>query len=100
MRNEKLQRTLNQSFCQICQKTVELKTLDESGEILKANLNEIKFLAEHHHLHRLNNSLGVLRICAESLYDLLFSRPTMEFDSDIFKTNPSSSNIYAGSLGD
>lgn len=94
MRDENLYRTLNMAFCQICRKTVELKTLEDAAEILKANYNEIKFLAENHQLHRLNNSRGVLKICAESLFDVLERRPTQPFNEDIFKTNPSGAEIF------
>jgi hypothetical protein len=96
MKKENPYRTLNLAFCQICRKTVELKTLEQAAETLKANYNEIKFLAENHQLHRLNNSRGKLKFCAESLFDVLERRPTQSFDEDIFKTNPSGSEIFIG----
>lgn len=98
MKNENLYRTVNMAFCQVCRKTVELKTLDEAAETLKANFNEIKFLVENFHLHRLNNSRGILKICAESLFSVLERRPTQPFDEDIFKTNPSGAKIFIGDL--
>jgi hypothetical protein len=98
MQSNNLKRTLNHAYCQICQKTVELNTLEQAAELLKADYNEIKFLAENFQIHRLNNSRGALRICAESLYKLLESRPTQPLDEETFKTNPSGSNIFIGDI--
>jgi hypothetical protein len=99
MKKENIYRTLNIAFCQICRKTVELKNLEQTAEILKANYNEIKFLTENRQLHRLNNSRGILKICSESLFEVLERRPTQPFDEDIFKTNPSGSDILISDFG-
>lgn len=99
MKYTNLHRTLNMAFCQICRQTVELRSLEEATETLKASFNEIKYLAENHHLHRLNNSRGKLMICAESLFEVLERRPTQSLDEDIFKTNPSGSDIFIGEPG-
>jgi hypothetical protein len=99
MKKENIYRTLNIAFCRICRKTVEMKNLEQTAEILKASYNEIKFLAENRQLHRLNNSHGILKICAESLFDVLERRPTQPFDEDIFKTNPSGSDILISDFG-
>lgn len=91
MKKENIYRTISVTFCGHCRKTVELKTLEQAAEILKANYNEIKILSENHQLHRLKSSSGILQICAESLFYVLERRPTQTFDEDIFKTNPSGS---------
>jgi hypothetical protein len=87
------ERTESQAFCLICNKQVGLLTFEHSAEILKTDLNEILEFAESGQIHRLHNALGKVEICAESLFDVLETRPTERLNPDIFKTNPSSSNI-------
>ena len=87
-------RTINRAFCLLCEKEVELKNFDEAAEILKADFGEILALAETGQVHRLHNARGRVAVCAESLFDLLEKRPTLRFTIDVFKTNPSSSNIF------
>ena len=96
MKKENPYRTIDVAFCQICRKTVELKSLEQAAETLKASFNEIKFLAENLQLHRLNNSRGKLKVCAVSLFEVLERRPTQSLDEDIFKTNPSGAEIFIG----
>lgn len=98
MNNSNFQRTLNHAFCQLCQKVVELKNIDQAADVLKAGFNEIKYLIENFQLHRINNSQGKVRICAESLFEVLERRPTQRLSEDLFKTNPSGSNIFIGDI--
>ena len=91
-------RTENRAFCLICEKGVELKTFEQTAEILKTNFREILDLAEAGQIHRLHNSHGRVVVCDESLSEILEKRPTQRFNLDFFKTNPSSSNIFMGEI--
>ncbi|HSK72222.1 MAG TPA: hypothetical protein VK892_11035 [Pyrinomonadaceae bacterium] len=87
-------RTINRAFCLLCEKEVELKNFEETAGILKTDFGEVLALAETGQIHRLHNARGRVAICAESLFDLLEKRPTLRFTIDVFKTTPSSSNIF------
>lgn len=86
-------RTINHAFCIKCGRQVGLLTFKRAGKILKTGINELYELAEAGQIHRLHNVHGRVEICAESLFDVLETRPTERLNPDIFKTNPSSSNI-------
>lgn len=98
MRKENLKRTLNRAFCRACEKHVELKSFAQAADLLRTNINEINMLAENFQLHRLHNAKGTLNICSASLNDVLEKRPTQRFEADLFKTNPSFSNIFIGEI--
>lgn len=91
---EAFKRTENQAFCVKCGRQVGLLSFERAGDILKTGLDEILELAEAGQIHRLHNALGNVAVCAESLFEVLETRPTERFNSDIFKTNPSNSKIF------
>lgn len=91
-------RTESEAFCMICEKEVGLKTFEQAAKTLKTDFGEILDLAEAKKIHRLHNSRGTVAICSESLNEVLESRPTLQFNLDFFKTNPSGSNIFAGEI--
>ncbi|HSK71819.1 MAG TPA: hypothetical protein VK892_09005 [Pyrinomonadaceae bacterium] len=91
-------RSESAAYCLVCEKEVELKTFEQAAETLKTDFGEILALAEAKKIHRLHNSRGAVVICGESLFEVLESRPTLQFNLDFFKTNPSSSNIFAGEI--
>lgn len=93
MQNPKFQRTLDKAFCNLCRQPVELRTFEQAAQLLKINFSGVKLLAENFQIHRLNDSRGTIKICGESLMKILYARPTMEFDADIFKTNPSDAEV-------
>ena len=93
MNNTKLQRTLDKAFCNLCEKPVELKTFEHAADLLKISFKELKVFTENFQLHRLNDARGIIKIFGDSLLKILYSRPTMEYDADIFKTNPSNTQV-------
>lgn len=67
---DKLRRSKSKAFCLLCRIRVNLKSFQQAADYCRTNELEVQFLAERNELHRIHNSKGEIRICAESLREL------------------------------
>lgn len=87
------ERAEDQVFCAQCDRKVDPVTAELAAGILKINYRELSGYTEAGWIHLLRDARGDEAVCAASVLEVLERRPTQPFDPDIFKTNPSSSNI-------
>ncbi|NNF00099.1 MAG: hypothetical protein HKN25_13845 [Pyrinomonadaceae bacterium] len=84
-------RSRSRAFCILCDKPVDLLTFDRAVDDLKTSYAEVHKIAENRKLHRINNSKGVVMVCAESLFSYLEGQQTVRLPADLFITNPTDS---------
>ncbi len=69
------------ALCPICDKAVQLLSIDDSAELFNTDSQDIEFLANSGSLHRVHNRRGDVMICSVSLYDCFENRQTRLLDS-------------------
>lgn len=76
-------RTGDRAFCARCEKTVGLFRLDEAAARYATAIGEIAALSEKGCLHTIDNGLGEILICRDSLSEEFSRRQTEELDADL-----------------
>lgn len=62
--------------CPVCEKQVELLSIEGAAIVFKTDTQDIEFLAKRGDLHRVHNRAGKVMICSNSLFECFESRQT------------------------
>ena len=62
--------------CPVCEKPVELLSVEGAAKVFKTDTQDIEFLSKRGDLHRIHNRTGKVMICSNSLLECFESRQT------------------------